>query len=249
MDQMGSAATYRRLWESGTYDQSGSTSSSDASTPPSDGSTPLLISLIDALQQLRNGNRSIPRVFEGGAGSGHHALLLAEAGFLVTANEYDIRATKQMERLKERLGDPSFLEIVVGDVADGVRAQEQGSLSAFYANSLLHTFSVEERSNLYKDIRRVQVPRGLIAVSFKAAGDALQHEGTLVRETEAGQIVSDQYGIQRLFVAHLEPLTKELEAVGYRVIGTATWALAEYIAVKNYGPGERKFIGVLAQRE
>ena len=242
MTGTGQGNTYAKLWENGTY------GAPDRGSP-SQGRTPLLDVLIERLHQQLGATSLIPHVFEGGAGSGDHALLLAQEGFRVTANEYNRTGVERIERRKLTLSNPSLLRTIEGDVLHCISAQEAHSIDGFYANSLLHTFSAEERVLLYRGVHKTQSDRGVLAVSFKAQGDTLQRTGIIREETEAGPIVVDDQGIRRLFVTNPEPLMRELNTAGYRVVRTCRWNIERYIAVTTYVLGARKFIGFFAERE
>ncbi|MBS3121909.1 class I SAM-dependent methyltransferase [Candidatus Woesearchaeota archaeon] len=244
MISTGQAEKYARSWEQGTY------GAEDES--PLQETTPLLESFITHLQRYRQSMSKVPLVLEGGAGSGDHAIRLVQNGFLVIANEYSEVATARiLQRGNARLPKctKTRLQVAQGDIVRYLREQESRSLMGFYANSVLHTFSQEERSALYTAVHRVQPQGGLVAVSFKAEGDSVQYKGEFREETEAGKIVEDLIGINRLFVRNPEPLIEELTKAGYKHLETFAWNVVKYIAVNTYDLGERKFIGFLAQKE
>ena len=245
MTGTGFAKTYADLWAAGTYGQSPDEASSQQATP-------LLEALIERLRRRASRIDRTPHIFEGGAGSGDHAILLTRAGFLVTANEYNGIAIARIQQKKASLPEPSKLKVVQGDVLDCIRIQEERSLSGFYANSLVHTFSPEQRRTLYHEINRAEDLNGIIAVSFKADGDAVQSVQSTAngaRRTEAGSIIVDEYGIERLFVSDPRPLIRELSIAGYKTTCICSWSVADYIAVKGYNRGTRRFIGLLAEKE
>jgi len=244
MISTGQAKKYAQSWHEGTY------GAKDESPPQ--GTTPLLERFITHLQRYKQSTFKVPLVLEGGAGSGDHAIRLVQEGFFVIANEYsEVAAARIRQRADAMLSEcvKAKLQVVQGDVMGCLEGQKSRSLMGFYANSVVHTFSPEERSALYRAVYRVQPQCGLVAVSFKANGDGVQYKGDSRTETEAGEIVRDQFGINRLFVRNPGPLIEELARAGYRHLETFAWDVKKYIAVNAYDPGVRKFIGFLAEKE
>ena len=250
MPPTGQAQRYAQVWEIGLYEGfSENTSARD--------STPLLEELIANLQKQRNiqlgerGEKGIPiPVIEAGAGLGSHALRLVQEGFSVIANEYSELATREIEHKRGLLTLPAQarLQIAQGDILDCLRTLAEESIAGFYAHSLLHTFSDDERKRLYAEIKRVQPRGGIIAVSFKAHGDYVQNEnGNSIKQTEAGPVITDHAGrISRLFVTNTSPLVRELEDADYQVFDTYWWDVP-----KNNPENKieyRKFVGLIAQK-
>ncbi|MBI2665415.1 hypothetical protein HYX12_02220 [Candidatus Woesearchaeota archaeon] len=240
----GQAERYAQSWQEGTYGGRGESSVQ--------GSTPLLESFIEHLKRGDELDSRVPIVFEGGAGSGDHSIRLVQEGFYVIANEYSgVAATRIHEKARNQLGRCTIgkLAVAKGDIVRWLREKDLTHLDGFYANSLLHTFSAEERLTIYEAVHRIQPSGGLIAVSFKAEGDGVQHEGKNIDETEAGDIVEDKIGISRLFVRNPEPLIEELARAGYKHLETLTWDVPKYIAVRTYDSSPRKFVGLLVQKK
>lgn len=241
----GQAKIYAQSWEQGTY---------GAATE--DGlvqhGTPLLETFIQHLKQYQESRDArLLRVLEGGAGSGDHSIRLAKEGFQVEANELTDVATGRIRRRGNQLPCSlrSRFRTVKGDITEYLEQQKAESLAGFYANSVLHTFSADERLALYKAVHNAQPRGGLVAVSFKAQGDAVQYRGEVLERTDAGDIVKDCLGISRIFVEDLDPLINELSRVGYKHLETSRWDVETYIAQQDYPDGTRKFIGFLAQKE
>ena len=240
---IGQAELFAQSWKDGTYGERGES--------PLQGSTPLLESFIGYLKKKVQSDSRVPIVFEGGAGSGDHAIRLVQEGCYVIANEYSgVAATRIHEKGRSQLSrcDRTNLVVAQGDVLGWLRKKDLTPLDGFYANSVLHTFSPEERSAIYQAVHKIQPKGGVIAVSFKADGDGVQEGGIIREETKAGTVVEDKLGIGRLFVRNSEPLIEELVRAGYNHLETFTWDVAQYIAVKNYHAGTRKFVGFLAQK-
>lgn len=226
---------FARVWKDGMYRGfSKGTSAQD--------STPLLTALIDALTQSRANELS---VIEGGAGSGDHSITLARQGYRVTAVEYSKHVASN---LRERIVHLDDLKITVvqGDVIDYLKSLSVGSCDAFYANSLFHIYTSEDRVVAYKRLQRIQPQGGLIAVSFKAEGDVLQNHGEVISRTEAGVIVHVDDGIDRLFVSNPDTLIREIKLVDYSVSpdNVFRWEVPGY----NYDGEIGKFIGFLARK-
>ncbi|MBI2147332.1 class I SAM-dependent methyltransferase [Candidatus Woesearchaeota archaeon] len=242
----GQAEIYAKSWERGTY----GAATEDGLTQQE---TPLLETFIKNLHWYQQSRGDyVLRVLEAGAGSGDHSIRLAREGFFVDANELTEVATRRIRRRGHQLLPCSLqsrLRTVQGDITEHLGQRAAESLAGFYANSVLHTFSAEERLSLYKAVHNIQPQGGLLAISFKAQGDTVQGRGEVLEKTNAGDIVRDCLGISRLFVEDPAPLIDELLRVGYSHLGTNRWDVERYIAKKDYPDGVRKFIGFLAEKE
>ncbi len=240
MPPTGQAQRYAQAWEIGLYGGfSERTSAKD--------STPLLEGLIATLQPTVTERPKV--VLEAGAGLGSHALHLVQGSFSVIANEYSEIAVREIWHKRDRLPLPAQvrLQIAPGDILDCLKDLDENSIAGFYAHSLVHTFSEDERKQLYAEIRRVQPQGGIIAVSFKASGDYVQNEnGNSVKQTEAGPVITDYAGrISRLFVIDTLPLVKELQDADYQVINTYWWDVPKE---GTDPPESRKFVGLIAKK-
>lgn len=240
MPPTGQAQRYAQAWETGLYEGfSERTSAKD--------STPLLEGLIATLQPTVTEKSGL--VLEAGAGLGSHSIRLVREGFLVIANEYSNLAVREIRHKKDQLILPAQarLQIAPGDILDCLKDLDENSIAGFYAHSLVHTFSEDERKKLYTEIRRVQPQEGIIAVSFKAEGDYVQNEnGNSVKQTEAGPVITDYAGrISRLFVTNTLPLVKELQDADYRIINTYWWDVPKE---GTNPPESRKFVGLIAKK-
>ncbi|MBI2108192.1 class I SAM-dependent methyltransferase [Candidatus Woesearchaeota archaeon] len=235
----GQAERFDAVWRDGRYD--GFSRGTDGQT-----TTPLLETLLD---NLDSPSGTLPHVVEGGAGSGDHSITIAQRGYRVTAVEYSPSAVEEI-RANAQVLPPSCrdkIAVIQGDLLGYLR-NGPDNMSAFYANSVLHFFSSSERAEVYERVGGLQSAGGLIAVSFKAEGDALQGRGDAIDVTEAGVLVrSAEDGITRLFVRNTTPLARELEKAGYVITGDGVykWDVQSY----NYWGEAGKFIGFLAVRK
>ncbi|GEM_PF-2356368 len=228
MPPLGQPQKYAQAWETGLYNGFSERTSARDSTPLLER---LIAGLTSDLKKLGsrklNENETPALILEAGAGLGSHALRLVQEGFSVIANEYSELAAREIHHKRDQL-TPSAqarLQIAKGDILDCLRSLAEESIAGFYAHSLVHTFSEDERKLLYTEIRRVQPQGGIIAVSFKAYGDYVQNEkGNGVKPTEAGPVISDHAGrISRLFVTDPFPLIRELQDADYQVFDTYWW--------------------------
>ena len=239
----GQAELYEGAWSAGLYGGYGEGTDVHRTTP-------LLNTLIERLLG-QSGANTPSRVFEGGSGSGDHAVTLARAGFAVLANEYSpVAAAKIVSRTTDGSINGSGGTIVVaqGDILECLRGQEPGSFDGFYSSSVFHTFNPKERLSVYGAVYNVQPVGGLLAVSFKAAGDYVQDvAGHLERHTDAGAVCADEAGgISRLFVHNSKPLIEELERSGYDLVRAYDWAVPREEVSGDGATQYRKFVGFLA---
>lgn len=211
-------------------------------------STPLLDVLREQLE-----SRTKPRiVIEAAAGSGDHTLALASQveHTHVYAIDTDPKATASMRtKLAESIYQfkvGSRVVVETGDIFGHLnrRKRQRRPLDAFYANSFVHVLPLAERRRLYATISELQPKGGLIAVSFKAEGDAMQGRGLPAGEDERGVYETDRYGLRRLFVRDTLPLQQELRWAGYSVLRTESWSTPDYDIRGEVG----RFVGFLAQK-
>ncbi len=225
--------------------------------------TIFLEALIDRLEELNGSQRNLrnlrdsrdsmdsllPHVIEGGAGSGNHSLALASRGYRVTSVEYSEVA---VDRIREsiRLLPAACSKQITVVRKDLLGYLDNGAETAqgFYANSVLHFFDTGERAEVYNNVYRLLTPGGLLAVSFKAEGDALQRRGVPERETEAGVLVRDTTdNVTRLFVNNPQAIAREMENAGYIVPENAiySWEVNGY----NYPHEAGKFFGFIGSKK
>jgi hypothetical protein len=227
------AELFDDVWRRGTY-------SGFSHDTRGESSTPFLDSFLRAVIAL---GAKAPRVVELGAGSCDHALRCALEGFPTTAVEYSgVAVAAARERMRQHPDLP--LEIVQADLFAFTAHLPPHHVAALYANSVFHFLSPEERRNQYRVLRVALVERGVIGISFKAHGDALQRRGSVVEETAAGVVVKGDDGIRRLFVAHVDALADEMRAEGYTVHGAIRWSVPDY----NISNESGEFVGLLAAR-
>jgi hypothetical protein len=113
-----------------------------------------------------------------------------------------------------------------------------------YSNAVFHFLTPEQRRSQYRALRGALVERGVLAVSFKAHGDALERRGSIVQKTPAGDVVEGDDGIRRLFVAEVAPLAAEMRGEGYSVRQVIHWSVPGYNIASESG----MFVGLLAAR-
>jgi trans-aconitate methyltransferase len=227
-----SAELFDRVWRRGTY-------AGFSQNTSGQGATPFLDAFVHAVKEL--GARP-SRVVELGAGSCDHAMRCALEGFETTAVEYsDVAVTSARERLVDRSN--GRLRIVQGDLFAFTRQLDR-SLAGLYANSVFHFLSSHQRREQYRIIRDALVDHGVLAISFKAQGDALQKRGPVVEHTLAGPVVEGDDKIRRLFVTNVDALADEMRDDGYIVQDVIRWSVPDYNIASESG----EFVGLLATR-
>jgi hypothetical protein len=192
------------------------------------------------------------RVVELGAGSCDHAIRMAKEEAIikqVTAVEYSETAvTSARKRLANfDAGIGSRLIIECNDLFVFVNKLQPNTIHGIYANSVLHFFTPKEREDLYRQAYKALVNGDLIAVSFKAIGDALHKRGELVEDTPAGAVICDITDhVCRLFVSPtgVDVLAAELRSTGFHIISVLQWSVPDY----NIQGDDSQFIGFIAAR-
>jgi hypothetical protein len=227
------AQLFDDVWERGTY--SGFSRHTRGET-----STPFLEAFLQALKELKSTPRN---VLELGAGSCDHALRCAREGFPTTAVEYSgVAVAAARERARKY---PNIqLQIIQADLFTFTARSERNHWAGLYANSVFHFLSSDHRRNQYRVLRGALMERGIAAISFKAAGDALERRGSVIERTAAGPIVKGDDGIGRLFVACIDPLVDEMCSEGYTIRRVIRWSVPGYNVPDESG----EFVGLLAQR-
>ena len=208
---------------------------------PGAATTPFLETFISEVRQS-SPNRP-PHVLELGAGACDHALRCAMEGLRVTAVEYSQSATVRAREVLTLRPDLD-MRIVRDDLFAVTADLQHGCLNGLYANSVFHFLSAEERREQYRHIHRALAPQGVLAVSFKAEGDALQRRGCVVAQTPAGVVVRGDDGIDRLFVRRIDMLCRELQDCGFFLHDVIRWSVANYNITDE--PGH--FVGFVASR-
>jgi trans-aconitate methyltransferase len=231
MPENNAADLFDRVWKSDVYAGFSRNTSGRESTP-----------FLDAFVSAVKGVNARPaRVVELGAGSCDHALRCALEGFEVTAVEYSgVAVSAARERLIERA--EGRLRIVQGDLCRFTESLADNSLAGLYANSVFHFLAEAERRAQYLRIRRSLVPHGVLAISFKAEGDALKKRGTVVEQTSAGSVIEGDDGIRRLFVTNPDALAEEMRDAGYLVEDVIRWSVPDYNVAGELG----EFVGFIA---
>ncbi|MDB4933638.1 MAG: hypothetical protein JWP87_610 [Labilithrix sp.] len=227
------AELFDRVWSRGTY-------AGFSQNTSGQGATPFLDAFVSAVKKL---GAKPSRVVELGAGSCDHAMRCALEGFETTAVEYSaVAVTSARERLLHR--SEGRLAIVQADLFAFTRKMISRSLTGLYANSVFHFLSSHERREQYRIIRDALIEHGVLAVSFKAEGDALQKRGSVVEDTPAGPVVKGDDEIRRLFVTNSDALADELRDEGYTVQDVIRWTVPDYNIASESGA----FVGLLATR-
>jgi hypothetical protein len=203
-------------------------------------STPFLEAFLRAVKALEV---KAPRIVELGAGSCDHAIRFALEGFATTAVEYSSVAVASA-RERARRYPKLELEIEQAELCAFTAGLPPNHVAGLYANSVFHFFTAEERRNQYRILRAALVERGVLGISFKAQGDALERRGTVVERTAAGAVVEGEDGIRRLFVADVEVLADEMHAEGYTVGEAIHWSVPGY----NIASESAAFVGLLSTR-
>ncbi len=208
------------------------------------GTTPLLEAFISAVKHLPQEGRN---VVEFGAGSGEHAIRLAQAHLPVTAVEWSPWAVERMQhRFASRIaGGVQFPQVVRANMFGYLQEQEGKGLDNVYANSVLHCLSAQERAKFFELLAKSQRHGKFAALSFKASGDALQESGEFVETTPAGDVLKGGDGIRRLFVADPMPIIREAQRFGLRVNSTLGWEVPDY----NLRGKTGRFVGFLAEKQ
>ncbi len=227
------AELFSDVWQRGSYSGFSRNTSGETSTP-----------FLEAfLRHVRALGMPRPRVVELGAGSCDHALRCAREDFSTTAVEYSgVAVAAARERAA---GYPNLsLEIVQADLFAFTARLGPDSCSGVYANSVFHFLSAEERRTQYRILRNALVERGVLGISFKARGDALEARGSVVRDTAAGPVVQGDDGIRRLFVERVDALADEMRVEGYAVREVVRWSVPGY----NISQQRGEFVGIFAAR-
>jgi SAM-dependent methyltransferase len=227
----GAAELFDRVWARGRY--SGFSHGTNGVR-----ATPFLNAFIG---QVKGRAHARPRIAELGAGSGDHAMRLTAEGFEVIAVEASQAAVRFIT--ERTLQGAATFRVLHMDLLEYARGVAPGTLDGVYANSVLHVLTTAERGELYPRLRAALADDGVLAVSFKGRGDALEGRGRVVEETAAGVIVEHaEDRIRRLFVGDPEPLVEELRVAGFQDIAVLSWSVASYNIEGEVG----RFVGLLA---
>jgi hypothetical protein len=227
------AELYDDVWRRGTY-------SGFSHDTCGQSSTPFLDAFLKAVKEL---GAHAPRIVELGAGSCDHSVRCALSGLPTTAVEYSGVAVAAARDRAQRYPDIP-LEIVQADLFAFTAKLTAGQLAGAYANAVFHFLSAEQRRGQYRVLRGALVERGVLAISFKAEGDALQRRGSVAQETAAGPVVKGDDGICRLFVVDVDALAHEMRDEGYSVRRVIRWSVPDY----NIPAQSGEFVGLLATR-
>jgi hypothetical protein len=228
------AELFDHVWQRGTYSGFSHNTRGESSTP-----------FLEAfLREMKTLEVKTPRIVELGAGSCDHAIRCALEGFRTTAVEYSsVAVAAARERVLKR--HPKLeLEIVQADLCAFTVGLAPNHVAGLYANSVFHFLTAEERMHQYGILRSALVKRGVLGISFKARGDALERRGSVVEKTAAGAVVEGEDGIRRLFVADVDQLADEMRREGYTISQVIHWSVPGYNVASESGV----FVGILATR-
>jgi hypothetical protein len=227
------AELFDHVWQRGTYSGFSHNTRGESSTP-----------FLEAfLQKMKALDVKAPRIVELGAGSCDHAIRCAREGFATTAVEYSkVAVAGARERIRHY---PKLeLEIVQADLCAFTAGLAPDHVAGLYANSVFHFLTAEERRKQYRIIRGALVKGGVLGISFKAHGDALERRGSVVEKSAAGAVVEGEDGIRRLFVADVDQLAAEMRCEGYTISQAIHWSVPGYNIASESGV----FVGLLATR-
>lgn len=227
------AELFADVWRRGTY-------SGFSRNTRGEISTPFLEAFLREVKTLR---LKAPRIVELGAGSCDHAMRCAREGFPTTAVEYSaVAVAAARERAR---ANPSLpIEIVEADLVAFTTSLPENHVAGVYANSVFHFLTAEVRRSQYRSLRAALVKRGVLGISFKAHGDALEGRGRVVEETPAGAVVENEDGIRRLFVADVDALGAEMQDEGFTIRRAIHWSVPGYNIANENG----EFVGLIATR-
>ncbi len=235
LEAIGEAARYAVLWNTGAYAGASMGTPGEFSTPLMD---KLTRHIVNSVKRGYLGTDGRPlRILEVGAGSGGHAVMLVRRGerlrrdgklpegLEVIANDYADPPIQMIVAKKAGLKPylQERLQVFPGDISVCLRAQPPGSIAATHAQSVYHGWREGERRRVYSETVNVLAEYGIVAGSFKAAGDHRYGRGELLEQTAAGPVCRDTDTISRLFVEHREPLIGELRDAGLFVFDDFFW--------------------------
>lgn len=225
------AQLYEDVWRRGTYSGFSHNTRGESTTP-----------FLEAfLREVKTLEVKSPSVVELGAGSCDHAMRCAREGIRTTAVEYS-RVAVDAARERARHYPDLELEIIQADLASFTSGLPRGQLTGLYANAVFHFLTEEQRRKQYRVVREALVERGVLAISFKAHGDALEERGSIVENTRAGALVEGEDRIRRLFVANPHALAAEMRGEGYSIRQVIHWSVPGY----NIAGESGVFVGILA---
>jgi hypothetical protein len=227
------AELFDSVWRRNTYSGFSHNTRGESSTP-----------FLEAfLREVKALEVEAPRIVELGAGSCDHAMRCAHEGFHTTAVEYSsVAVASARERARRYPKLP--LEVVQADLCTFTAGLAPNHVAGLYANSVFHFLSADERRKQYRILRAALVEGGVLGISFKAHGDALERRGSVVERTAAGAVVEGEDGIRRLFVADVDVLADEMRDEGYTIGQAIHWSVPGY----NIASESAAFVGLLATR-
>lgn len=193
---------------------------------------PLLDDMIQILASLHHP----VVVVEGGAGSGKDSISIAKQ----LPQPTDVRAVETskaaISRIQDKLAaDPhqfregTSVTPIAEDIFDYIGGLEPGSVDAFYAHSVLHFLSPEDREELLRILNLAQKMGDVVAVSFKTHRDSLVEKGEFTGQDEYGIYRADEKGQERLFVGdNPQPIINEFNQAGYSISAIVPFKMKDY---------------------
>jgi SAM-dependent methyltransferase len=220
-------------------------------------STPLLDAFIKSFEDrkenkssTKNNNR-IYSITEAGCGGGLHTLEIAKK-LNKKAHIIAVDTSEKAQKiLKENIAqNKMFMRIkaVKDDIYEIVAMAKhvEKKFDGFYANSVLHFFHPADRYFLLHTLHEIMDEKGVIAISYKKKGDALEREGDIIKNIPGGTLVKGKDNIIRLFVEDPDPFICELKGAGFKIEekNIFEWSIMGYNKKNEKG----EFVGFLAQR-
>lgn len=115
-------------------------------------------------------------VLDLGCGPAHDSAYFAGLGHEVVASDFSIAA---LGPARDLLGDDPGLHFCLLDLAAPLPFRD-GSFNVAYARLSLHYFPDQVTRGVFREVRRVLVPDGLLCFACKSPGDPLHGRGRLL---------------------------------------------------------------------
>ncbi|NTW22901.1 class I SAM-dependent methyltransferase [Candidatus Falkowbacteria bacterium] len=142
-----------------------------------------------------------------GAGQGQDSRYFAQHGFDVTSSDYSDVALEMSRRKAEKEGlHIKFMEL---DIADKLPL-EDGTFDVVYSHLALHYFTDEKTREIFREIKRILKPGGVLACMFNTVEDPETSDENFKR-VEKDYYLSPDGVLKRYFsVDYIESVTKDL---------------------------------------
>ena len=194
------------------------------------------------------------KIIEAAAGNGIHAIAIAKAlnkNAHVLAVDTSLKAREILDYKVAASCLDWQITSLSEDVYDVILRQDDSvqQLHGLHANSFFHILHPSDRIDIYHALFHSVIKKGIVAISFKARGDYLEKDGTLIRRVPGGVLRMGSDGIHRFFVDDPEVIISELASAGFKVKQPENdiieWDILDY----NKKDEPAKFIGLVAQKE